>query len=215
MKTKQFLNNIAELENIYYNPKNYEKRNSYEKHLRNPIGTFDELNQSERNIKNIFSFLGEIKKIEEYPDLKTPDFGIINKDILIEVKSINLVEEGGTFNWKTEKGWIEKINLTINDALQKFNSFKMSLNNNQNRILAIEIESIYYLLGNGKRLWKKDFIEKTIFLNNNIEGLLISHSPFYGNEENRKPILFIKSADFYNLLIQLNPNDKINICLMK
>lgn len=172
-----------------------EKINSYHKHLRNPDNYDDNLNQCEYDIKEFLSKLGNIKKIPKNNDQDSVvDFEIEDKNIFIEVKSINIVylksinESSIKINVKDETEWLEKINLTLKDIEKK----RSTLTNKSSIYLgAICFDAVQYL--NSRYLvFDLGFIKKTNFNISNIDALLLYPPTLSNNNDTHVPILFSK-----------------------
>jgi hypothetical protein len=164
---------------IYYGPnlngKNVSKKGieQYENALRTKLVT----KWRERDVKQIFSYLGEVEPVRRSNQEKTSDFKIVAEKLIIEATSINTVPAGEQDEYgriplnlpRSEDEFIEKINKKIEHAEEKEDTFEYD-----KRIVVIHYDHV--LIGLRPDLVEKvispEFIRKTRFLSSSLDGLM-------------------------------------------
>ncbi|OPY33118.1 MAG: hypothetical protein A4E32_00792 [Methanomassiliicoccales archaeon PtaU1.Bin124] len=111
---------MKELEDLFYNPDRYEDRKKYENGFAKQVMT----ESFERKIIDLYK--GNIEKIKEVPNIKTPDFISKNRKIIVEATSISMpsqqseqLEKDDIDRWRKGTKRIDKINEAINHAIEK------------------------------------------------------------------------------------------------
>lgn len=204
---------IKELQEVYYGDSrgsgfSPEGINRYEKYLGNPNNWQSGLNIPEQDVKEFLERIGEVVKIQEDNKQKLPDFKIKDKNLFVEVKSINTVIENriganiAEINIESENGFIDKVNLTLDGICSK------QVEKNNFYVGTIWLDVVQYSLTKIKL--DKSFIDKTNFQNKKLDGLLLFFQPVVGNVEAKKHILFSKKGNVVELF-KIYPESALEI----
>lgn len=163
----------------------------YTKWVNDPSKWRSGLSPCEEEIKNFLATKWSVEKIKE-DGVPRPDFLIRELKATIEVKCINTVpvhnlSEGLlTTNIKDEREWIDKLNLTLEDIVRKDTVdrdwYMGGIYIDQPQLFF----SHYLVLEPG-------FIEKTDFVSQKIDGLLLYSQMTSDLSHNRKPIVVLKN----------------------
>lgn len=177
---------------------NADQLNSHHKYLSNPQNGINGLNPSEQDINEFLSLFFEVHKIPENPPKKTPDFSIPSFNIVIEVKSMNeaYVEKISPslilMNFKDNSGFIEKINLSLNQMILQFKDHLNSI-----KIAAIWIAFDQHILGSFNV--DEDLIKRTDFIKLDLQGLLIYFQSAGGENPKKLPRFYSRNNELFNL----------------
>lgn len=208
--------NMKDLEKVYY-CNNAEEMNRHGTYFRNPNNWKSGLNNPEQNVKYFLEQIGNVIKINEDNQSKLPDFEveidtkkIEGKNLFVEVKSINTVYGNpvGNFekeiNIKCETDFINKINLTLTDICEK----DVEKNNLYIGVIWLDVIQHFFT----KVYLDKNFIDKTNFSVEKVDGLLIFFERVGGNVEDKKHVLFSKNKKIVKLFNDLRSETKIIEC---
>jgi len=164
---------------IYYGPnlngKNVSKKGieQYENALRTKLVT----KWRERDVAQIFSYLGEVEPVRRSNQEKTSDFKIVAAKLIIEATSINTAPAGEQDEYgriplnlpRSDDEFIEKINKKIEHAEKKEDMLGYD-----KKIVVIHYDVV--LVGLRPALIEKmsnpEFIMKTRFLSSSLDGLI-------------------------------------------
>ncbi|MEM4306473.1 MAG: hypothetical protein QXD61_10930 [Candidatus Caldarchaeum sp.] len=88
MKLKSIINDVRDLVSMFYgNQIDAQKRKKYDDYCANMFAE-----KAEQDVERVFSALGNIRKIKEEKQRKTPDYVIDSAKMVIEIKSVSDVE---------------------------------------------------------------------------------------------------------------------------
>ncbi|MGD0644939.1 MAG: hypothetical protein ABSA75_08555 [Candidatus Bathyarchaeia archaeon] len=108
---------MKDLEDIYYNQSNRERKKKYEKYADGEI--IDPIREA--YAKQIMTKLGALSKIKE-STIKKPDYEIKEHQIVIEITSLQYSEEEsvtGFIRPRSDEDFIQAVNKAIEHALEK------------------------------------------------------------------------------------------------
>ena len=206
---------IEDLHKVYYGPnkdgKNVSKNGilQYEDAMRTKLIT----KWREREVAQIFSHLGEVKRVSRSNRKKTSDFKIEDEKLIIEVKSINTAPAGE----QNENGhiplnlprnadaYIEKINRRIEQAEEKEDTpgySKIAVIHNDPAMFGLRPDFM-------EKLFNPDFIRKTGFLSSSLDGLMLlpPKLAILGGDSDIKipgPVCYVKGQKMVDLLSKIS-----------
>jgi hypothetical protein len=174
MPKKDFLpKDISDLEDIFYNPANYQKKRKYESYLDTKF--LDKIREAES--KKIMVNFGEAIKIPTRAGIKTPDFTIEESKIVFEITSIQLsekeiIKQGITL--RSEQEIITDINKAMDHAVEKdYSNFT-----GYQRVVIIFIDTILSAMCPYTQFCSDpEFIKKTVFVNSGLSHMIIVPMP--------------------------------------
>ena len=207
---------IEDLYKVYYGP-NLDGKNvsaneikQYENRLRTKLIS---KRWREREVKQIFSYLGEVETVPESNHKKTSDFKIEDEKLIIEVTSINTApageqDENGCIPLNlplNEDAFIEKINRGIEHAEEKEDTLgysKIAVIYNDPVMLGLKPDFM-------KKLFDSDFIRKTGFLSSSLDGLVFlpPKLAILGGDSDIKipgPICYVKGQEMVDLVSKIS-----------
>lgn len=199
---------------IYYGPNLNGKNISangikqYENALRTKLVT----KWRERDVAQIFSYLGEVEPVRRSNQEKTSDFKVVAEKLIIEVTSINTAPAGEQDEYgriplnlpRSDDEFIEKINRKIEHAEEKEDTFEYD-----KRIVVIHYDPVLVGLRPdiNKKLGDLAFIKKTRFLSSSLDGLIFlpPKITMLGGDNIKipGPICYVKEQKIMDLLSKI------------
>jgi len=173
MPKKAFLpKDIHDLEDIYYDPKNAERKRKYESYIDAKV--IDKIREAEA--KRIMNNFGKSSKISTAL-VKKPDFKIEESKIVYEITSIQCSEEervSQKIKSRSEQDLINDVNKAIEHALEKDYS---EYRDYQKIVLVFIDTTLSALCKYTEYCAIPDLIRKTTFPNSNISCMIIAPLP--------------------------------------
>lgn len=205
---------IEDLHKVYYGTnkdgKNVSKNGilQYEDDLRTLVTKW-----REEEVKQIFSYLGEVERVPRSNRKKTSDFKIEDEKLIIEITSINTVPAGE----RDEKGriplnlplnkdaFIKKINRGIEHAEEKEDTLgysKIAVIHNDPAMFGLRPDFM-------EKLVDPEFIRKTGFLSSSLDGLMFlpPKLAILGGDSDIKipgPVCYVKEQKMVDLLSKIS-----------
>ena len=205
---------IEDLHKVYYGPnmdgKNVSKNGilQYEDALRTLVTKW-----REEEVKQIFSYLGEVERVPRSNRKKTSDFKIEDEKLIIEITSINTApageqDENGRIPLNlphNEDAFIEKINRGIEHAEEKEDTLgysKIAVIHNDPAMFGLRPDFM-------EKLFNPDFIRKTGFLSSSLDGLMLlpPKLAILGGDSDIKipgPVCYVKGQKMVDLLSKIS-----------
>ncbi len=195
MGKKKFLpKDMQDLEDIYYNPENAERKRRYESYIDSEV--IDQTREAEA--KRIMSNFGLSIKIPTVAGMKRPDFRIDESKIVYEITSMQCTEQERitqTIAPRSEKDFINDVNKSMEHALEKdYSGF-----DDYRKVVIIFIDSILSGLCHYTEYSTPEIIKKTIFGESDISCLIIAPVP-NSMSKAMKFTAYAKDDDFVKLL---------------
>jgi len=174
----QRIQKIEDLEDLYYQG-GPEKINQYEDKLRSEVIS----PQREKYIKSFFEPLGKVEPIPASGDEKRSDLVIKDKQLLIEITSINTTHGAALAQGvcmlnlpKNESEFIERVNRCIRHAEEKEDKAFQGYS----KILVIIIDTTAQIGPIKKWVKNSELIKQTDFLASNLSAVVFAFEPVGG-----------------------------------
>jgi len=172
VRKKFYPKDIHDLENIFYNPKNAERKRRYLSYVDSKI--HDDVREAEA--KRIMNNFGESQKITT-TRRKTPDFKIEENKIVYEITSIQYSERERVtqaIKPRSKKDFIDDLNKAIQHALEKdYSDYE-----NYQKWVIIFIDTILAVMCNYTNYAANpSIVKETIFGNSDLSYMIIVPFP--------------------------------------
>lgn len=202
MPKRDFLpKDMPDLEGIFYNPKNAERKRKYESYIDSEV--IDQTREAEA--KRIMNKFGGSTKVPTVVGIRRPDFRIEASKIVYEITSIQCSEQERVdqrIKPRSEKDFIDNVNKAIEHALEKdYSDFK-----GYQKVVIVFIDTILSALCYYTECSTPDLISKTVFAESDTDCLIIAPLP---NSLSGKMsyTAYAKSDNFTKLLEEKLPDE--------
>jgi len=184
---KPKINDIKDLEELFYNLENKEQKEKYESAVKTEILS----PMLEEEAKKIFQPIGNASKINENRNSKTFDYEIKNEKILLEVTSIDIPVEDEKINTHNVDEKIKKAFRHIRDKQHTGNFI-------HGGIIFYSFRQVFLRADTLKKLLDKKWVLKMMILNK-IDYLIVHPIPSSVNGESSlevcQSVIYLKRCD--------------------